>query len=296
MNTVIHLGLQGSLEPTFSERVYARMRACFPHLPHLSEHSTTVIKVSGNATLLSELGKNPGAYAIIPIETAVRGKIDEVIASFALLDTAVPISILSAHKVRVSFSLMVRENVRKDTITGVFGHPQALHACEYFLKKHGFTPVPMDNNAAGVHLIKTDRTYATHAALGPKSKDSGLTTIATECEDEPAYTTFLLAHHGINTHRVKHRVAKYRTLIAFNVPDYPGTLHAALRLFADWNLRYIQSVFESPLCGHRFVAEVECQEASMRNIQRLIERMRTDQTVLERCVFIGPYPVIESDG
>jgi len=72
-------------------------------------------------------------------------------------------------------------------------------------------------------------------------------------------------------------------------------LCGAIGTFENWNMRYLQSSHESPLEGYRFIAEIECSASARQRLRRKLMDLSSQNEKLERMVFLGPYPVIESD-
>lgn len=292
--TVIYPGTAGDgHEPSFSELAYRHFAHSIPWLPRLSDLQTVVHKVEGNAAVVPKVLKHPSGFAVLPVHTVASGHIDESVFSLAQLPSSTPLTILAALKMRVSFTLYGQAQIEVADAAGVLGHPRALTACNGTLTNLELPKVPVDNNATGLRLVRTDPRYKDHFALGP-SAYTQLIAKRTNCEDAPAYTTFLLLHNGTDNRPMEKQSKVYKALLALEVDDIPGQLAQVLSHLAAWNISYLSSIFDSQLRGYRFLIEIECGKDGRARLERTLLLLPQVVGVAHLVTFGGMFPVLMS--
>lgn len=294
--TIIYLGTGASdrSELSFSQLAYRGMVRVLPWLPRLDNLDTETIEVPSNAAIVPELLKQPEAYAVLPVSTLSGGHIDESLFPLAMLQPGTPITALLGYKMRLSFSMFGNPGTELNKAAGVLGHPRALQACKSTIVSLGLSMVPVDNNATGLRMVRTEPAYKRHVALGPHIPVPHLEVKQESCEDAPAYTTFVLLHHGADNRSSELRSKTCRTIVAFEIDDILGQLATAMMSLQNWNVTYLTSMYNSNLLGYRFVAELECGRDSKARLQRDLMSL-THGSTLAKLVSFGPFPVIHSD-
>jgi prephenate dehydratase len=167
--------------------------------------------------------------AVIPIENSLAGS---VVEHFDLL-------FQSDVRIEREFSLRIRHNLiaapgsKLEDIRQVLSHPVALAQCRRFFAAHpAMTPSPFYDTAGAVkHTIELgDRAVAAIAGEQAARTYNGLV-LEAGIEDNPAnFTRFFLLRRTAQVHQ---QPDADKVSIAFSVKNRPGTLVAALQVFAD---------------------------------------------------------------
>lgn len=286
---------------TFSMAAYEDLSSITDSLPFptaINEHRWYL--VPGNPSIIPTLQACTDSFALLPFETLERGKIKESVAGISLLQADDDITVFGAYKKRIELALMTKRNTPLSKVEGVLGHREAIAACTETLAKLGITNViPVDNNATAQRLVCNAAEYAQFAALGPNNQSAELTVKQTNCEDRPAYTTFLLLHnHGGLEQRLtfSRPTTSCRALVLFDLIDMPGTLVTFLSLFSEWNLRHIEPIYRRGQ-GYRFVMELSCSRDEQHKLSVLLHNLAeiAPQHGAQNVACFGPYPVLEDD-
>jgi chorismate mutase/prephenate dehydratase len=125
-------------------------------------------------------------------------------------------------------------------VKNVYSHPQGLAQCQAWLRAHLPNAVlgETESTAAAARMVRGKKTAA---AIGSSLAAStyGLNMLASGIEDNPSNTTrFLVIGNGEGE-----ATGDDKTSIIFATPDFPGSLHRALNVFAKRkiNLAKIES-------------------------------------------------------
>jgi prephenate dehydratase len=169
--------------------------------------------------------------AVIPIENSLAGS---VVEHFDLLLQS-DVQIERESLLRIQHNLI---GVPGSTIEGmreVLSHPVALAQCRRFFSQHPkMTPTAFYDTAGSVkHVIGQGKKETGAIASEHAAREYSGVVLASGIEDNPAnYTRFFLIRR---TDRVIPLPDPDKVSIAFTVANRPGTLVAALRVFAEHN-------------------------------------------------------------
>ncbi len=177
--------------------------------------------------------------AVIPIENSLAGSVAE---HYDLLLTN-DVAIESESLLRIRHNLIAMPGAKLEEIEKVYSHPVALAQCrEFFAKYPRLEAVPFYDTAGSVkRLMEHKDKKAAGIASAQAAKHYGGEILTVGIEDNPEnYTRFFVIK--------KHEAAKVdpkpdKVSLAFTVENHPGTLVAALEVFASQgtNLTRIES-------------------------------------------------------
>ena len=168
-------------------------------------------------------------FGIVPVENSLEGSISQVYD--LLLDSN--LKVCGEIELRVVHCLIANPEARLDSIKRVYSHPQALGQCRTFLKHLNCEPVPTNNTAGSVKMIKEKGKVDEGAIASARAAEIyGLKILAREIEDNPNNFTrfFILAKQDSPPS------GKDKTSIVFSLKDRPGTLYESLKEFAARNI------------------------------------------------------------
>lgn len=177
--------------------------------------------------------------AVIPIENSLAGSVAE---HYDLLLTH-DVAIESESLLRIRHNLIGMPGARLEDIRQVYSHPVALAQCRRFLAEHpGMEATPFYDTAGSVkQMMERGEAAAAGIASAQAAKHYGGKILAAGIEDNPEnYTRFFLIRKrkAVKTDTMPDKVS-----LAFTVENRPGTLVAALEVFAGQrtNLTRIES-------------------------------------------------------
>ncbi|HTV07224.1 MAG TPA: prephenate dehydratase [Acidobacteriaceae bacterium] len=223
------------------------MRIAIQGEPGSFSHEVT-LKVAPDATIIpremsrdvfSALDEGMVNAAVIPIENSLAGSVAE---HYDLLLTH-DVAIESESLLRIRHNLIGMPGARLERIRRVYSHPVALAQCRNFLAEHpGMEAIPFYDTAGSVKQIieQGDPTVGGIASAQAASHYGGQI-LAQGIEDDPEnYTRFFLIRRR---KAVKPDLSPDKVSLAFTVENRPGTLVAALQVFANQgtNLTRIES-------------------------------------------------------
>lgn len=219
---------------------------------------------------------------LVPIENTIEGSI---VRSYDLLNER---GIVATGEVilRVVHCLIANPSVTLDQIREVYSHPQALGQCREYLESRGLKAVSAYDTAGSVKMIKEQELRYSAAIASQRSAEVyGMTILDNNIETHHEnYTRFLLIGH-----EEQQPTGHDKTSIAFIVVHRPGSLHQALKPFADYGIN-LTKVESRPLIGRpwEYVFFIDVlghkEDANMRNA--LIEiQERSDNVKI-----LGSYP------
>jgi prephenate dehydratase len=176
---------------------------------------------------------------VIPIENSLAGS---VVEHYDLL-LARDVAIESESLLRIRHNLIAVPGTKLEQIERVYSHPVALAQCRGFLAAHpAMEAIPFYDTAGSVkRLIEQHDGQAAGIASAQAARHYGGEILASEIEDNPEnYTRFFLIR---KRSRVKVDPRPDKVSLAFTVENRPGTLVAALEVFASQgtNLTRIES-------------------------------------------------------
>lgn len=252
--------------------------------------------VGGFREVFEAVSEGSASVGMIPIENLVNGTVRENYD--LLLEHA--LEVIGEVIVPVRLCLAALPGRPLEAIERVYSHIQALGQAERFLRTGPWTLLTTYNTAGAGKMIVDRQEGDAAAVLSPRAAALfGLDVIAADIADVPDNRTRFLAvarPHDDRRHLPDWRAPAgpgYRTVLVFGVRNEPGTLLAALRVFAERgiNLSKLESrparsapweyVFWADLDAGR--GEPACNEA--------IEDLRGQAAMVR---VLGSYP--RSDG
>lgn len=203
------------------------------------EPEATICPCAVSAEVFAAIDEDRVDGAVIPIENSLAGS---VLEHYDLL-LARDVAIESESLLRIRHNLIAVPGTKLEQIERVYSHPVALAQCRGFFAAHpGIEAVPFYDTAGSVkRLIEQQDTKAAGIASAQAARHYGGEILASEIEDNPEnYTRFFLIR---KRSRVKVDPRPDKVSLAFTVENRPGTLVAALEVFASQgtNLTRIES-------------------------------------------------------
>jgi prephenate dehydratase len=173
---------------------------------------------------------------VVPIENLVNGSIRETYDLLLEHDLRIDAEVV----VPVDLCLAALPGRPLDAIERVYSHIQALGQAERFLRTRPWSLLTTYNTAGAGRFILDQRDSAAAAVLSRRAAGSlGLEILADHIQDVPDNRTrFLVLIPGPGglvprESPVASQATRWRTTIAFGVRNEPGTLLAALQVFAN---------------------------------------------------------------
>ena len=177
--------------------------------------------------------------AVIPIENSLAGSVVEHYDLLLQHDVAIEAEAL----LRIRHNLIGLPGAKLEQIRRVYSHPVALAQCRNFLAEHpGMAATPFYDTAGSVkHLMAEHEESSAGIASAQAAEVYGGEILAAEIEDNPENLTrfFLIRPRAA----LKPDLNPDKVSLAFTVENRPGTLVAALQVFAaqKTNLTRIES-------------------------------------------------------
>lgn len=229
---------------------------------------TPRLPVGGFREVFEAVTFGAAASGVVPIENLVNGSVREVYD--LLLDHELQID--AEVVIPVDLCLAALPGRTLDDIERVYSHIQALGQAERFLRSRPWTLLTTYNTAGAGKFVREQGDAGAAAILSRRAADAyGLDVLADSIQDVPDNRTrFLVVAPPGPAPDPAGRPA-FRTTIAFGVRNKPGTLLAALQVFAgrSINLSKLESrpsraaaweyVFWADLDAHR--GEPKCAAA-----------------------------------
>jgi prephenate dehydratase len=176
------------------------------------------------------------SVAVVPIENLLGGSVRETYDLLLEHD----LRVVGEVVVPVRLCLAALPGERIDDIRRVYSHIQALGQAERFLATRSWELLTTYNTAGAGRRIVDEGERGAAAVLSPRAAQTyGLDVLADDVADVPDNRTRFLAVARGEADLPRWRAAAgdgRRTLLAFGVRNEPGTLLAALRVFADRGL------------------------------------------------------------
>ena len=190
------------------------------------------LPVGGFRQVFEAVTSETASAGVLPIENLVNGSVREVYD--LLLDHE--LSITREVVVPVELCLAALPGRKLEEIQRVYSHLQALGQAERFLRTRPWALLTTYNTAGAGKFIRDQRDEGAAAVLSRRAARAfGLEILADAIQDVPDNRTrFLVLEQGSAPAAVPpvDPGAAYRTTIAFGVRNEPGTLLAALQVFA----------------------------------------------------------------
>ncbi len=166
---------------------------------------------------------------VVPIENVVNGSVREVYDLLLEHDLQISGEIV----VPVELCLAALPGRAIDDVERVYSHIQALGQAEQFLRTRPWALLTTYNTAGAGRFIVDQGDAAAAAVLSPRAaRVFGLNVLATSIQDVADNRTRFIVIERPGAVPPPEGARAFRTTIAFGVRNEPGTLLAALQVFA----------------------------------------------------------------
>jgi prephenate dehydratase len=175
-------------------------------------------------------------FGLIPIENSLAGSIHQ---NYDLL-LRHDLNIVGEYPLRVQHCLISLPSVKKEEITKVISHPQALGQCAAYLRQLGVKVESTYDTAGSVKMLKESGARDTAAIASRRAAEIyGMQILEEGVEDSSENFTRFLAI----TKKAITPEGEAKTSIVFTLKNQPGALFKALSVFAlrDIDLTKIES-------------------------------------------------------
>jgi len=187
------------------------------------------LPVGGFRQVFEAVTSDAASAGVVPIENLVNGSVREVYDLLLEHELVITDEVV----VPVQLCLAALPGGKLDEIERVYSHLQALGQAERFLRTRPWALLTTYNTAGAGRFIKEQGDAAAAAVLSRRAaSELGLDVLADRIQDvADNRTRFLVIARAGEAPAVDPKTA-YRTTIAFGVRNEPGTLLAALQVFA----------------------------------------------------------------
>lgn len=183
-------------------------------------------------------------FACLPIENSLGGSIH---ANYDLL-LRYKLHIIAEHEFRVEHSLLALPGTKREDITKVYSHQQALAQTANYIRQLGAMPIQAPDTAGSARRIAEEKEEGAAAVASDlAAKCYGLEVVDSNIEDDDSnYTRFmLLGREPVSSLLPSDasRRSECKTSIVFTLPNAAGALYKALACFSlrDIDLCKIES-------------------------------------------------------
>ncbi len=228
----------GSLSLEKEIRVaYLGPEATFTHQACLQRFSASVFTTPVHTIkdVFEAVEKGCADFGIVPVENSIEGMVSHTLDLF--VDS--PLLIYGEVLQEVSHSLMSKTG-KKDAISQIISHPQAIAQCHRFLETHFKTTTMIDSasTAKAAQMAAMDTASAAIAST-LAARLYGLTIIEEKIEDYANNVTRFL----VVSKKSSERTPRDKTSLLLSIKDKSGALHDLLKPFAEQgiNLMKIES-------------------------------------------------------
>ena len=187
------------------------------------------LPVGGFREVFEAVTLGAAASGVVPIENLVNGSVREVYDLLLWHE----LQIVAEVVVPVDLCLAALPGRTLDEIERVYSHIQALGQAERFLRTRPWALLTTYNTAGAGKFIRDRDDPGAAAVLSRRAADAfGLDVLATSIQDVPDNRTRFLVVAPAGPVPDLAGNAAFKTTIAFGVRNEPGTLLAALQVFA----------------------------------------------------------------
>jgi prephenate dehydratase len=187
------------------------------------------LPVGGCREVCEAVTSGAAASGVVPIENLVNGSVREVYD--LLLEHGLQIG--AEVVVPVDLCLAALPGRTIDDVERVYSHIQALGQAERFLRTRPWALLTTYNTAGAGKFVREQADMGAAAVLSRRAADAyGLDVLAESIQDVPDNRTRFLVIASAGPVEQPSSGTSFRTTIAFGVRNEPGTLLAALQVFA----------------------------------------------------------------
>jgi len=166
------------------------------------------------------------AYGIVPVENSQEGSMGRTYD--LLLESKV--MVCGEMHIRMTYSLVASKSASLGSLKKIYSHPHALAQCQSFLRHLGCELIPAYNTTAVIKMIRDKKAHDIAVITSETVAFTyDMQILAREVEDNPRNSTrfFILAKND------SERTGDDRTSIVMLLKHKPGTVYAAVKIFAD---------------------------------------------------------------
>ena len=252
------------------------------------EPQATIVTCALSAEVFKRVENAEVCAAVIPIENSLAGS---VVEHFDLLFQS-DVQIERESLLRIRHNLIGVPGSKVEDLRQVLSHPIALAQCRRFFDQHPrMTPTPFYDTAGSVkHITGLGEKEKGAIASRQAAQAYGGDVLAAGIEDNAAnYTRFFLIRSGAEVRPVPEA---NKVSIAFTVANRPGTLVAALQVFAEHNTNLCK-IESRPVQGQpwQYVFYLDYQVADPAAAGTALEQLRRRCMVVKE---LGHYPAARS--
>jgi len=181
---------------------------------------------------LDAVNKKALDFAVVPFENSIEGTVTFTIDSLIFdVDVIIEQEII----LPITHNLAVKNGVKKEVITKILSHPQALAQCKKYLDKnfHDAEKIQVSSTAEAGNIVSQSNECLGAVCTKEAAELFGLTIIEESIQDEVQNKTrFLVVSKDGPT------LPKYegKTSIVFGTGNEPGSLYRILDIMAIWDL------------------------------------------------------------
>ena len=174
--------------------------------------------------------------AIVPIENSIEGSVNTT------LDTLVQeteLFITHEHLLKIRQNLITQPGIRKEDITEVISHPQAIGQCAKLLN-HEFPNAVIsfsDSTAKAAEAVLASSGKTAMIGSLECAEQHGLSVLIPNCGDDPENTTRFIR---IEKKQFSGKTENLKTSVAFTLPNTEGTLYHALSFLAEHHVNMLK--------------------------------------------------------
>jgi prephenate dehydratase len=212
--------------------------------------------------LVDAVDAREASYGLLPCENSIHGQIAR---AYDLLYAHPNVRVVDDTVHRIVQNLIGVPGAKLEAIRRIESHPVALEQCRVFLAELSGVEIVAVADTAGAVRDVVGRGDPQVAAIGPaaSAKRYGGVLLAPAVQDEAEnYTRFFV----ISAEHDAPRRHLGRAALALVLPHRPGSLHAALGVFAEQGLN-LRALLARPLPGrpfeYIFYAELDCPDPAL---------------------------------
>jgi prephenate dehydratase len=248
------------------------------------EAQATLVPCALSAEVFRLVESDKVCAAVIPIENSLAGS---VVEHYDLLFQS-DVQIERESLLRIRHNLIAAPGSSFADIGQVLSHPVALAQCRSFFAAHpAMTPTPFYDTAGAVkHIMSLGDPAKAAVASEQAALAYGGHVLASGIEDNSAnYTRFFLIRRSAH---VQPLPEPDKVSIAFSVENRPGTLVAALQVFAEHNTNLCK-IESRPVQGQpwQYIFYVDFQVSDPAAPSAVLHQLRGQCLVVKE---LGRYP------
>jgi prephenate dehydratase len=244
------------------------------------------VPVGGFRQVFEAVTAGSAASGVLPIENLVNGSVREVYDLLLEHDLRITAEVV----VPVDLCLAALPGRTIDDVERVYSHLQALGQAERFLRTRPWALLTTYNTAGAGKFIVDQADDRAAAVLSRRAAEAfGLEVLAASIQDVPDNRTRFIVVASAGPAPSPDAAPAFRTTIAFGVRNEPGTLLAALQVFAarSINLSKLESrPSREAAWEYIFWADLDAQSSEPRCAAAL-EELGTVATTVR---VLGTYP------